>query len=62
MASGPQMGDEAPDFELEGTEGTFRLSGHRGERVVLLQGLDSDDRRLGLDFLTVDQLREALAE
>jgi len=149
MASGPQVGDEAPDFELEGTEGTFRLSGHRGERVVLLfypgdetpvctmqfcsyrdraedfaaleatvvgisgQGLDSHeafvanhglnvplladvgnrvakaygatmpvvgtrratlivdesgivrrrhDHRLGLDFLTVDQLREALAE
>lgn len=30
------MGDEAPDFELPGTEGTFRLSEHRGERVVLL--------------------------
>jgi peroxiredoxin Q/BCP len=24
------------DFELSGTEGTFRLSDHRGERVVLL--------------------------
>ena len=30
------MGDIAPDFELEGTEGTFRLSAHRGRRVVLL--------------------------
>lgn len=30
------MGDAAPDFELEGTDGVFRLSGHRGERVVLL--------------------------
>jgi peroxiredoxin Q/BCP len=31
-----QVGDEAPDFELDGTEGRFRLSDHRGERVVLL--------------------------
>jgi thioredoxin-dependent peroxiredoxin len=36
MASPAQVGDPAPDFELEGTEGTFRLSDHRGERVVLL--------------------------
>lgn len=31
-----KIGDPAPDFELEGTEGTFKLSDHRGERVVLL--------------------------
>ena len=36
MARGPQVGDAAPDFELEGTGGTFRLSEHRGRRVVLL--------------------------
>lgn len=36
MAKTPQVGEEAPDFELEGTDGTFRLSDHRGERVVLL--------------------------
>ena len=36
MAKTPQVGEEAPDFELEGTEGSFRLSDHRGERVVLL--------------------------
>jgi peroxiredoxin Q/BCP len=35
MAS-PQVGDRAPDFALEGTAGTFRLSDHRGERVVIL--------------------------
>jgi len=31
-----QAGEPAPDFELPGTAGTFRLSEHRGERVVLL--------------------------
>ena len=30
------IGDPAPDFTLNGTEGTFTLSEHRGERVVLL--------------------------
>ena len=33
---GLNVGDQAPDFELDGTEGRFRLSDHRGERVVLL--------------------------
>jgi thioredoxin-dependent peroxiredoxin len=36
MASGPQVGDIAPDFEIPGTEGPFRLSKHRGSAVVLL--------------------------
>jgi peroxiredoxin Q/BCP len=36
VAKGPQPGDPAPEFELPGTDGTFRLSEHRGERVVLL--------------------------
>jgi peroxiredoxin Q/BCP len=36
MAKTPQVGEAAPDFELPGTEGPFRLSDHRGERVVLL--------------------------
>jgi len=35
MAS-PDVGDPAPDFELDGTAGRFRLADHRGERVVLL--------------------------
>ncbi len=30
------IGDPAPDFTLDGTEGSFTLSAHRGERVVLL--------------------------
>jgi peroxiredoxin Q/BCP len=29
------VGDVAPDFELVGTAGAFRLGDHRGERVVL---------------------------
>ncbi|CAB4934638.1 unannotated protein [freshwater metagenome] len=36
MAKGLQVGDVAPDFELPGTAGPFRLSERRGERVVLL--------------------------
>jgi thioredoxin-dependent peroxiredoxin len=36
VARHPETGDAAPDFELDGTEGTFRLSDHRGERVILL--------------------------
>jgi peroxiredoxin Q/BCP len=36
MASAPHVGDLAPDFALEGTDGRFRLSEHRGQRVVLL--------------------------
>jgi peroxiredoxin Q/BCP len=36
MAKGPQVGQPAPDFELPGTTGSFRLGDHRGERVVLL--------------------------
>ena len=40
----PGSGDDAPDFELEGTHGTFKLSDHRGERVLLL--FYPGDRRL----------------
>jgi thioredoxin-dependent peroxiredoxin len=36
MAKHPNVGDAAPDFELDGTDGRFKLSDHRGERVVLL--------------------------
>lgn len=36
MAKSPDVGESAPEFELEGTHGTFKLSDHRGERVVLL--------------------------
>lgn len=30
------VGDPAPDFTLDGTDGPFTLSDHKGERVVLL--------------------------
>ena len=36
MAKTPGVGEQAPDFELAGTDGPFKLSDHRGERVVLL--------------------------
>jgi thioredoxin-dependent peroxiredoxin len=36
MAKRPLLGEQAPDFELPGTDGPFKLSEHRGERVVLL--------------------------
>lgn len=35
MASSPQVGDIAPDFTLEGSDGPFTLSAQRGRRVVL---------------------------
>lgn len=36
MAKTPRVGEQAPDFELQGTSGPFKLSEHRGERVLLL--------------------------
>jgi thioredoxin-dependent peroxiredoxin len=35
MAKKPAVGEPAPDFELDGTDGPFKLSEHRGERVIL---------------------------
>jgi peroxiredoxin Q/BCP len=32
----PGVGDIAPDFDLDGTDGRFKLSDHRGERVLML--------------------------
>src|SRR4051812_17143265 len=36
MPKRPDVGDPAPDFALDGTNGPFRLSEQRGRRVVLL--------------------------
>lgn len=36
MSAPPQVGEPAPDFTLEGTEGSFTLSEQRGATVVLL--------------------------
>jgi peroxiredoxin Q/BCP len=36
VAGFPARGDQAPDFELPGTAGTFRLSAQRGKPVILL--------------------------
>jgi thioredoxin-dependent peroxiredoxin len=36
MSRRPAVGEQAPDFTLEGTAGPFTLSEHRGEKVVLL--------------------------
>ena len=36
MSRSPAVGEQAPDFTLEGTAGPFTLSEHRGEKVVLL--------------------------
>jgi thioredoxin-dependent peroxiredoxin len=36
VARNAQVGQPAPDFELDGTHGSFKLSEHRGGRVVLL--------------------------
>lgn len=36
MGKAPNVGELAPDFTLEGTDGRFSLGEHRGERVVLL--------------------------
>ena len=36
MPPAARVGRRAPDFELEGTDGPFRLAEHLGERVVLL--------------------------
>ncbi len=36
MASKAQVGETAPDFQLDGTDGPFRLSEQHGKPVVLL--------------------------
>jgi thioredoxin-dependent peroxiredoxin len=65
MVSGmskPDVGDEAPDFTLEGTEGPFTLSEHRGERVVLLFYPGDDTTVCTAQFCAYRDGSEELAE
>ncbi len=65
MVSGmskPDVGDEAPDFTLEGTEGPFTLSEHRGERVVLLFYPGDDTKVCTAQFSAYRDGSEELAE
>ena len=60
MAKGPQVGEPAPDFELPGTEGSFRLSDHRGERVILLFYPGDDTPGCTKQFCSYRDNREAM--
>ncbi len=56
------VGDPAPDFTLEGTEGTFTLSEHRGERVVLLFYPGDDTTVCTKQFCAYRDAAEDMAE
>ena len=56
------VGDIAPDFTLEGTEGTFTLSEHRGERVVLLFYPGDDTPTCTKQFSAYRDASEEMAE
>ena len=60
--SSPDVGDEAPDFTLEGTEGPFTLSEHHGERVVLLFYPGDDTTVCTAQFRAYRDGAEELAE
>jgi thioredoxin-dependent peroxiredoxin len=59
---GLDVGDAAPDFTLEGTEGTFTLSEHRGERVVLLFYPGDDTPTCTKQFCAYRDASEEMAE
>jgi peroxiredoxin Q/BCP len=59
--SKPDVGDTAPDFTLEGTEGTFTLSDHLGERVVLLFYPGDDTAVCTKQFSAYRDASEAMA-
>ena len=59
---GLDVGDTAPDFSLEGTEGTFTLSEHRGERVVLLFYPGDDTPTCTAQFCAYRDAGEEMAE
>lgn len=56
------IGDPAPDFMLEGTEGTFTLSEHRGETVVLLFYPGDDTTVCTKQFCAYRDAEEDLAQ
>ena len=56
------VGDSAPDFTLEGTEGPFTLSDHRGERVVLLFYPGDDTPTCTTQFCSYRDAAEEMAE
>jgi peroxiredoxin Q/BCP len=56
------VGDPAPDFTLDGTEGRFTLSEHRGERVVLLFYPGDDTTVCTKQFCAYRDAREEMNE
>lgn len=62
MAKHPQPGEPAPDFELEGTAGRFRLSDRRGRRVVLLFYPGDDTPVCTKQFSSYRDAADAFAE
>jgi len=60
--SGPDVGDSAPDFTLEGTEGSFTLSEYRGQRVVLLFYPGDDTTVCTKQFSAYRDAAEEIAE
>ena len=60
--SGPDVGDSAPDFTLEGTEGAFTLIEHRGQRVVLLFYPGDDTTVCTKQFSAYRDAAEEIAE
>jgi peroxiredoxin Q/BCP len=58
----PNIGDMAPDFTLEGTEGQFTLSDHRGERVVLLFYPGDDTKVCTKQFCSYRDSADDMAE
>ena len=56
------VGDTAPDFTLDGTEGPFTLSEHRGKRVVLLFYPGDDTTVCTKQFIAYRDAAEDMAE
>jgi peroxiredoxin Q/BCP len=52
----------APDFSLEGTAGSFRLSEHRGERVILIFYPGDDTPVCTKQFCSYRDAAEEMAE